>query len=283
MADRGFTSAANRRHLTAGGGRLHPRREAALRLPRGRRRAGPPRPLPGRRPRTCGSRRSRSPSTERFVVCHNPDAADRDAAVRANLVDRLEAMIAGSDRLPPTKRAELRGVISTKPGPEPVPARHPRRAAAHRRREGRRRRQAGREVPAAHLRPAPVHRGHRAGLQAAARGRTRLAGHEAGPGPAPGLPPARGPHPRPRPALLARAAAGPDRRDPRQHPRHGHDLAPRPRPSCSACTSAPSPAPPGCSARPPRPPPRPAGCTRPSTSPCRPGSSTSTPSTPATR
>ena len=31
------------------------------------------------------------------------------------------------------------------------------------------------------------HRGHRAGLQAAARGRTRLAGHEAGPGPAPGL------------------------------------------------------------------------------------------------
>ena len=54
--------------------------------------------------------------TERFVVCHNPDAADRDAAVRANLVARLEAMIAGSDRLPATKRAELRGVISTKPG-----------------------------------------------------------------------------------------------------------------------------------------------------------------------
>ena len=53
---------------------------------------------------------------ERFVVCHNPDAADRDAAVRANLVDRLEAMITGSDRLTPTKRAELRGVISTKPG-----------------------------------------------------------------------------------------------------------------------------------------------------------------------
>ena len=50
------------------------------------------------------------------MVCHNPDAADRDAAVRANLVERLEAMIAGSDRLSPTKRAELRGVISTKPG-----------------------------------------------------------------------------------------------------------------------------------------------------------------------
>ncbi len=54
--------------------------------------------------------------TERFVVCHNPDAADRDAAVRANLVERLETMIETSDRLSPTKRAELRGVISTKPG-----------------------------------------------------------------------------------------------------------------------------------------------------------------------
>ena len=53
---------------------------------------------------------------ERFVVCHNPDAADRDAAVRANLVERLEAVIAGTDRLSATRRAELRGVISTKPG-----------------------------------------------------------------------------------------------------------------------------------------------------------------------
>ena len=37
--------------------------------------------------------------SERFVVCHNPDAATRDAAVRTNLVERLEAMIATSDRL----------------------------------------------------------------------------------------------------------------------------------------------------------------------------------------
>ena len=35
--------------------------------------------------------------TERFVLCRNPDAADRGAKVRANLVDRLEAMIADSD------------------------------------------------------------------------------------------------------------------------------------------------------------------------------------------
>jgi hypothetical protein len=36
--------------------------------------------------------------------------------VRANLVERLETMIENSDRLSPTRRAELRGVISTKPG-----------------------------------------------------------------------------------------------------------------------------------------------------------------------
>ena len=53
---------------------------------------------------------------ERFVVCESTEAAERDAAVRARLVARLTEMIAGSDKLTPTKRAELRGVISTKPG-----------------------------------------------------------------------------------------------------------------------------------------------------------------------
>ena len=43
VADRGFTSAANRRHLSAGGGRLHPGREAALRL-----RRRPPRRWPAK-------------------------------------------------------------------------------------------------------------------------------------------------------------------------------------------------------------------------------------------
>jgi hypothetical protein len=53
---------------------------------------------------------------ERFVICFNPEAAERDAAVRTRLLARLTEMIADSDRLSPTKRAELRGVISTKPG-----------------------------------------------------------------------------------------------------------------------------------------------------------------------
>ena len=50
------------------------------------------------------------------MVCHNPEAADRDAATRERLIERLGAMIDGSDQLTPTKRAELRGVISTRPG-----------------------------------------------------------------------------------------------------------------------------------------------------------------------
>jgi hypothetical protein len=53
---------------------------------------------------------------ERFVICHNPEAADRDARIRGRLVTQLTEMIDGSDTLPATKRAELRGVISTKPG-----------------------------------------------------------------------------------------------------------------------------------------------------------------------
>ena len=50
---------------------------------------------------------------ERFVICYNPEQADRDAAVRERLLAQLTEAIAGTDA---TKRAELRGVISTKPG-----------------------------------------------------------------------------------------------------------------------------------------------------------------------
>ena len=55
-------------------------------------------------------------SGDRFVVCFNPEAAERDKAVRERLVASLEQTIAGTDRLSATKRAELRGQLSTKPG-----------------------------------------------------------------------------------------------------------------------------------------------------------------------
>jgi Transposase DDE domain len=53
---------------------------------------------------------------ERFVICHNPDGAERDAAIRARLLARLREKIDGTGKLTATKRAELRGVISTRPG-----------------------------------------------------------------------------------------------------------------------------------------------------------------------
>nr|WP_213454845.1 hypothetical protein [Micromonospora sp. NBRC 107566] len=46
---------------------------------------------------------------ERFVICFNPEAAERDAAVRGWLIAQLTAKIDGSDKLSVTKRAELRG------------------------------------------------------------------------------------------------------------------------------------------------------------------------------
>jgi hypothetical protein len=115
VADRGFTSAQNRRHLTAGG-------EGYIlgeKMRSGSADAAAAMARQGRYQDVTANLRVKEvkiSESERFVVCHNPDAATRDAAVRANLVERLEAMIAGSDRLSPTRRAELRGVISTKPG-----------------------------------------------------------------------------------------------------------------------------------------------------------------------
>jgi transposase len=53
---------------------------------------------------------------ERFVICFNPEAAERDAKIRERLIAQLTALIEGTDTLNATKRAELRGVISTKPG-----------------------------------------------------------------------------------------------------------------------------------------------------------------------
>ena len=115
VADRGFASDANRRILRRGddhyimaeklrGGSA----EAKTALARAGRYAELPGELRVKEVRLTGS--------ERFVVCHNPEAAARDAAVRERLLARLSEMIAGSDRLSATKRAELRGVISTKPG-----------------------------------------------------------------------------------------------------------------------------------------------------------------------
>jgi len=115
VADRGFASAENRRFLRRGdhhyiiGEKLRSgSEEATAALSR-----------QGRYREVAGNMRVkevRISDHERFVVCHNPEGAKRDAAVRASLIASLEETIAGSDKLTATKRAELRGVISTKPG-----------------------------------------------------------------------------------------------------------------------------------------------------------------------
>jgi Transposase DDE domain len=53
---------------------------------------------------------------ERFVVCHNPDAAARDQAVRERLIEHLRGLIDGSDTWTKTKRDELVGSLRNKPG-----------------------------------------------------------------------------------------------------------------------------------------------------------------------
>src|SRR6266498_3990664 len=115
VADRGFASAENRRYLRRGdhhyviGEKLRSgSAEATAALAR-----------QGRYQQVAGNLRVkevRISEHERFVICHNPDQADRDAATRARLVAQLTELIDGADKLPATKRAELRGVISTKPG-----------------------------------------------------------------------------------------------------------------------------------------------------------------------
>jgi len=116
VADRGFSSAANRRFLQQGAGGYiigeklrseSPHVKAAL-------------SRQGRYQQVAGNLQVKevriADAADRFVICYNPDAAARDAATRADLIARLEETIAGSGQLSATKRAELRGKISAMPG-----------------------------------------------------------------------------------------------------------------------------------------------------------------------
>jgi len=115
VADRGFASQENRRVLRRGDDHYI----MAEKLRGGSAEAKAALAHAGRYAELAGGLRVkevRVSHSERFVVCHNPEAAARDAAVRERMLARLQEMIAGSDRLSQSKRAELRGVISTKPG-----------------------------------------------------------------------------------------------------------------------------------------------------------------------
>jgi hypothetical protein len=116
VADRGFTSKANRRFLQQGAGAYI----IGEKLRSGSAEAAAALSRQGRYQHVAGNlqvKEVRLPDAgDRFVVCFNPDAAGRDAKIRGELIRQLEELIAGSDKLTATKRAELRGKISTMPG-----------------------------------------------------------------------------------------------------------------------------------------------------------------------
>jgi Transposase DDE domain len=115
VADRGFTSAENRRYLRKGGGSYI----IGEKLRSGSAEASAALSRPGRYKDVAGNLKVKEvkiADDERFVICFNPEAAERDAAVRARMIAQLEEVIRDSGTLSRDKRAELRGVISAKPG-----------------------------------------------------------------------------------------------------------------------------------------------------------------------
>jgi hypothetical protein len=117
VADRGFTSAENRRYLQRGGGHYilgeklrGDSKEAAAALAR-----------PGRYHPVAGNLRVKEvvlddgTMRDRFVICHNPEQEKRDSAVREAMVKQLEKLIADTDALPAGKREERACKLHEKP------------------------------------------------------------------------------------------------------------------------------------------------------------------------
>jgi hypothetical protein len=117
VLDRGFTSERNRRYLQRSGGHYivgeklrSDSKEANAALAR-----------QGRYHTVEGNLRVKqvriddATNRDRFVICHNPERAERDQVVREQILDRLTELIATADRLPPSKRSELYGALATKP------------------------------------------------------------------------------------------------------------------------------------------------------------------------
>ena len=118
VADRGFQSAENRRYLQRAGGhyilgeKLRGNdKEAKAALSR-----------QGRYHTVAGNLRVKEviiddgTMRDRFVICHNPEEAKRDKAVREQLLEQIQEAIADSDSLSAADRNKLYGALCTKPG-----------------------------------------------------------------------------------------------------------------------------------------------------------------------
>ncbi|MDQ1651691.1 MAG: hypothetical protein QOI35_891 [Cryptosporangiaceae bacterium] len=115
VADRGFSSKENRRELRRGGGHYI----IGEKLRSGSAEATAALSRQGRYQHVRDNlqvKEVKIAEDERFVICYNPEQAERDTALREVMIGKLTALITGTDQLTVTKRAELRGRISTMPG-----------------------------------------------------------------------------------------------------------------------------------------------------------------------
>jgi transposase len=103
VADHRFTSAENRRCLRKGGNHYI----IGERLRSGSAEADAALSRQGRYQEIAGNLRVkevRIAEDERFVICHSPQGAERDAAIRARLTAQLKELIEGTNALARTSR-----------------------------------------------------------------------------------------------------------------------------------------------------------------------------------
>ena len=116
VADRGFTSAENRRFLMQGGGGYI----IGEKLRSGSAEAKAALSRQGRYKTVRDNLQVKEvrlgDDSDRFIICFNPDQAERDAALRARLAAQLEEIIAGTDALSPAERGRIEGSLAARPG-----------------------------------------------------------------------------------------------------------------------------------------------------------------------
>jgi hypothetical protein len=118
VADRGFQSAENRRYLQRAGGHYiigEKLRGESAEAKAALARQGRYRTVAGNL-QVKEVRVDDGTMRDRFVICRNPDQADRDQAVRDALVKHLEDAIKDSDRLSADQRAKLAARLQAKRG-----------------------------------------------------------------------------------------------------------------------------------------------------------------------